>query len=136
MANDISSYDTTQYSLSLLASTFHPSTPHASSSTALGRFHLGEPISVEWTAPTNHSSKDWIGIYRRGANKSQLVTKVSSQGKWIGVRPDEWEGDSYYGTSTGEKQDGGEGEKEGKDHGVVTFSGKKLPWTVGVYEIR
>lgn len=28
------------------------------------RFHIGEPVTVRWRAPTSHSRKDWIGIYR------------------------------------------------------------------------
>jgi hypothetical protein len=28
------------------------------------RFHLGEPIKVNWRAPLSHSRRDWIGIYR------------------------------------------------------------------------
>lgn len=53
VANDLTSYDTAKYKLSIV-----PSEEGSS------RFHLGEPIRVKWHAPANHSRKDWIGIYR------------------------------------------------------------------------
>lgn len=119
--------NTADYSISLSASTFIPSVPVASSSTGPARFHLGEPITVEWKAPSNHSDKDWMGIYRIEANKSKLVTRVSSQGRWIGVDPEGWKENLFVKDLEG---------VEGKDGGRVTFEGKKLPWAVGRYEIR
>ena len=53
VANDLSSYDTNKYKISIV--------PSADGSY---RFHLGEPIRVRWRAPLHHSRKDWIGIYR------------------------------------------------------------------------
>lgn len=127
VANDIAAYDQTQYGVQLHASTFQPRTPRASSSSGPAQFHLGESITVDWKAPANHSRKDWIGIYRMGANKSKLVTRVSSQGRWVGVHGEEWEGDHY---------DNGLGSTASGDQGTVTLSGKKLPWTTGIYELR
>ncbi|GAA6062939.1 hypothetical protein JCM10212_005952 [Sporobolomyces blumeae] len=128
VATDLASYDQTHYSLAIRDSTFTPAVPHASTSSAPSlRFHLGEPITLDWTAPSNHSRKDWVGIYRLGANKSKLVTRVSSQGKWVGVFNDEWNGDQYAASGHGE---------QGKEKGTVTFSGKKLPWRTGLYELR
>lgn len=127
VANDLDSYDSTRYGLNLRPSTFRPSTPHASTSRAPPRFHLGEPITVDWKAPENHARKDWIGIYRLEANKSKLVTRVSSQGKWVGVHDEEWDGDQH---------DESLGEAKQKNKGAVTFAGKRLPWTTGTYEIR
>ncbi|BGP43345.1 phosphatidylethanolamine N-methyltransferase [Rhodotorula kratochvilovae] len=133
--SDLASYDASQYSLSLRPSAFPPLVPHASTSTAPAmRYHLGEPIAVKWTAPANHSRRDWIGVYRREANKSTLVTKVSSQGKWIGVFDEEWQGDRYEGVEGDEGE--GEPKKEGQQSGAVVFSGKKLPWRTGQYEFR
>lgn len=119
VATDLTAYDQTQYAITLRPSTYTPSVPRASSSSGPAQYHLGEALTVEWTAPANHSRKDWIGIYRMGANKSRLVTRVSSQGKWVGVFGEEWEGE------------GGKG--EGKE---VRFEGKRLPWRTGVYELR
>lgn len=128
----MAAFDKTQYSISVLPPAFSPAplVPHASSSNGPSRFHLGEPISIDWKAPSNHSRKDWIGIYRKGANKDSLITTVSSQGRWNGVKPDDWKGDAYRGPP-GEEEVASVG-----DSGKVIFSGKKLPWTVGVYEIR
>ncbi|GAA6018038.1 hypothetical protein JCM11491_000043 [Sporobolomyces phaffii] len=141
VATDLDSYDQTRYSLSLRPSSLpHPAVPHASTSSAPSlRYHLGESITLDWTAPTNHSRKDWVGIYRLDAvNKNRLVTKVSSQGKWVGVHDDEWRGDQYFepSSSTTAGRDATEEEAHALKTGQVTFSGKKLPWRTGVYELR
>ncbi|GAA5989778.1 hypothetical protein JCM10908_002316 [Rhodotorula pacifica] len=137
VANDLHSYDSSQYSLTLRPSAFPPLVPHASTSSAPSiRYHLGEPIHVKWTAPSNHSRRDWIGVYRLGANKSKLVTKVSSQGKWCGVYSKEWEGDRYEGVGGGEAPEHGEISLSKRARGGVVFKGKKLPWKTGQYELR
>ena len=82
VASDLSAFDTSKYRISLVPS-----------SAGTLRFHLGEPIRVRWRAPLHHSRKDWIGIYRVGANQSALVTRTSSLGMWVPVHDDEWDGD-------------------------------------------
>ncbi|TFK71226.1 hypothetical protein BDN72DRAFT_476146 [Pluteus cervinus] len=94
------------------------------------RFHLGQPITVRWQAPLKHSRRDWIGLYRVGANTSNLVTKVSSLGVWLPVHDEEWDGDEPL------SPDEPPSTSAGSDSGTVTFSGNKLPWLVGKYEIR
>ncbi|BGP19913.1 hypothetical protein JCM10213_008612 [Rhodosporidiobolus nylandii] len=133
VANDLDAYDASSYSLKIRPSAFPPLTPHASTSSAPSlRFPLGEPIHVSYAAPANHSRKDWIGVYRLGANKSTLVTRVSSRGKWLGVFDDEWEGDRYV----EEKAKGSAGEGSAGRTGTVVFKNKKLPWRTGKYEFR
>lgn len=137
VANDLASYDSSQYSLTLRPSAFPPLVPHASTSSAPAlRYHLGEPIHVKWTAPSNHSRRDWIGVYRLGANKDTLVTKVSSQGKWCGVYSKEWEGDRYEGVGGGEAPEYGEISASKRARGAIVFKGKKMPWKTGQYEFR
>lgn len=137
VANDLASYDSSQYSLKLRPSAFPPLVPHASTSSAPAlRYHLGEPIHVKWTAPSNHSRRDWIGVYRLGANKDKLVTKVSSQGKWVGLFSKEWEGDRYEGVGGGEAPEHGEISATAQARGAVVFKSKKLPWKTGQYEFR
>ena len=53
MSNDLSAYDKSKYKLTIV--------PSASRNKA---FQLGEPITVKWEAPHQHSRKDWIGLYR------------------------------------------------------------------------
>ncbi|KAJ2919580.1 hypothetical protein MD484_g828, partial [Candolleomyces efflorescens] len=120
VANDISSYDSTKYRVSILPS----------STTGTQAYHLGEPITVKWEAPHNHSRKDWIGLYRVGANKSTLVTKTSSMGMWLPVHGEEWDGDVPLGL-----QRAPSGSRD-TQYGSVTFKGNTLPWLVGRYEIR
>ncbi|KIR68290.1 phosphatidylethanolamine N-methyltransferase [Cryptococcus bacillisporus CA1873] len=117
VANDISAYDTSSYGLHIATSSSAP-TP---------RFHVGQPIRVSWTAPSNHSRKDWIGIYRLGSCKSQLVTRVSSVGKWMPIYEEEWNGNDPV--------DPAERERKG-DSGEVVFRGDQLPWQPGEYELR
>ncbi|WVQ94949.1 hypothetical protein IAU59_002039 [Kwoniella sp. CBS 9459] len=117
VANDISAYDPSRYSLTL----------PTSSSSPVPRYHVGQSIRVSWTAPSNHSRKDWIGIYRLGSCKSTLVTRISSVGKWMPIYEEEWDGDTYL--------DPVEKEKKG-DAGEVLFKGEQLPWLPGHYEVR
>ncbi|CAE6441284.1 unnamed protein product [Rhizoctonia solani] len=90
------------------------------------RFHIGEPIRVTWHAPAEHSKRDWIGIYRVGANSSNLVTKVNSQGMWVPVHDDQWDGDVPALQKKVNLPDSGE----------VVFQKDQLPWQVGKYELR
>ncbi|OJA13194.1 hypothetical protein AZE42_05597 [Rhizopogon vesiculosus] len=120
VAHDLSSYDTAKYKTSIV--------PSQSGSM---RFHLGETIKVNWQAPVRHSRRDWIGIYRVGANKSTLVTKISSFGMWIPVHNEEWDEDlpldDISRTTTRSKE---------PELGSVSFEGSTLPWTIGIYEVR
>ncbi|KAG2005634.1 phosphatidylethanolamine N-methyltransferase [Coprinopsis cinerea AmutBmut pab1-1] len=120
VANDISSYDATKYNVSIVPS----------STTGTLAFHLGEPITVKWEAPHNHSRKDWIGLYRVGANKDTLVTKTSAMGMWLPVHDEEWDGDVPLGLERAPCSN-----RESQT-GTITFKGNTLPWLVGRYEIR
>jgi phosphatidylethanolamine N-methyltransferase len=117
VANDIAEYDTSRYSITL----------PTSSSSPVPRYHVGQPIRVSWTAPSNHSRKDWIGIYRLGSCRSQLVTRISSVGKWMPIYEDEWEGNDYIAPP---------GDVRQEDAGVTVFRGDQLPWQPGQYELR
>lgn len=75
-------------------------------------------------------------MYRLGANTNKLVTKVSSQGKWVGLFDAEWQGDRYEGVGGGEAPEHGEISPAAQARGAVVFKGKKLPWKTGQYEFR
>ncbi|KAH7103765.1 phospholipid methyltransferase-domain-containing protein [Auriculariales sp. MPI-PUGE-AT-0066] len=121
MSSDVSQYDLSHYGVEIRASQVSESL----------RFHLGEPIEISWRAPANHSRKDWIGIYRVGANSLTAVTDVNSQGHWLGVFEEEWEGGvalnqgdaSQYGAS-------------GIASGTLIFSQALLPMVPAQYELR
>jgi phosphatidylethanolamine N-methyltransferase len=95
------------------------------------RFHVGQPIGVSWTAPANHSRKDWIGIYRLGSCKSQLVTRISSVGKWMPIYEEEYDGDRPIKNPVS-----GDESLTRPDAGEVVFRGDQLPWAPGQYELR
>ncbi|KAF8890763.1 phosphatidylethanolamine N-methyltransferase [Infundibulicybe gibba] len=87
-------------------------------------------VQVRWQAPHKHSRKDWIGLYRIGANKSNLVTRTSSLGMWVPVHDEEWDGDVPLGL------DRPINSHYDCESGVVTFKGNTLPWIEGRYEVR
>ncbi|KAH8077088.1 phosphatidylethanolamine N-methyltransferase [Cristinia sonorae] len=120
LASDLSSYDRTKYRISITPSALDGSS----------RFHLGEPITVKWKAPLHHSRRDWIGIYRVGANASELVTKTASMGKWVPVHGEEWDGDYPLSLDRPNRPD------NDAEEGEVVFRGAVLPWQTGSYEIR
>ncbi|KAJ7042973.1 phosphatidylethanolamine N-methyltransferase [Mycena alexandri] len=122
IANDISEHDVSKYQFTAV--------PSADGSL---RFHLGEPIRLKWEAPHTHSRKDWVGIYRIGANKSTLVTRTSSMGLWVPVHDEEWDGDIPLGLA---RPSAGRSQESDGDSGVVTFRGNTLPWLAGRYEVR
>lgn len=104
-------------------------------------FEYGTPIKVRWTAPVNHSKKDWIGLYMVTGNASREVTQVSSQGRWIATTKDQ------YGSSVADAGvlvsdvhmsgiDRKDGESDDYMSGEVSFSGDKLWWRTGTYEFR
>ncbi|CAG8448710.1 11682_t:CDS:2 [Acaulospora colombiana] len=95
-------------------------------------FQFGEPISLSWTAPKNHSALDWIGIYKVNANTSKVITSVSSRGRFVYVTPEDEENE------TGTKAVACDGDDNDNlmDGGKVMFAGDRLPWEVGVYEFR
>ncbi|KAI0000764.1 phosphatidylethanolamine N-methyltransferase [Russula compacta] len=128
VANDLSAYATDKYKIHVVS--------RRASDTQ--RFHLGEQITVQWRVPRHHSRKDWIGLYRVGANQSSLVTRVSSLGMWVPVHDEEWDGNVPIGedsqTSTpGDREVSGANDE---DCGTVVFKGDSLPWRVGQYEMR
>ncbi|KAF7165976.1 hypothetical protein CNMCM5623_009946 [Aspergillus felis] len=104
-------------------------------------FEYGSPIKVKWTAPLNHSKKDWIGLYRVTDNTSREVTRVSSQGRWVAVNEGSYDNltcekgivSSDIVISASQRKD-----NENRDlaSGEVIFSGDKLFWTQGVFEFR
>lgn len=54
VADDLAGFDSNQYQMAVIPGESGDGT----------RFHVGEVIRVKWKAPSNHSRKDWIGIYR------------------------------------------------------------------------
>ncbi|KAF4549147.1 Phosphatidylethanolamine N-methyltransferase [Elsinoe fawcettii] len=95
----------------------------------------GAPIKVKWTASVKHSKKDWIGLYMVADNASREVTRLSSQGRWVGTTKEAW--DDHY-AEIGIVQDDHLEVIDGGDKrtGEVVFSGDKLWWTQGVFEFR
>ncbi|KAK2751452.1 phosphatidylethanolamine N-methyltransferase [Onygenales sp. PD_40] len=103
-------------------------------------FEYGAPIKVKWTAPLNHSKKDWIGLYMVTDNTSREVTRVSSQGRWICTNEASFDSlTSEQGLVSSDvivKSSRDDGEAKEVASGEMIFSGDKLWWTQGVFEFR
>ena len=101
----------------------------------------GAPIKIKWTAPLNHSKRDWIGLYMVGDNASREVTKIASQGRWSPTTKGAWDyAHADDGILVADQRVSGSMRKDGatKDFlsGEVTFTGDKLWWTQGIFEFR
>jgi phosphatidylethanolamine N-methyltransferase len=106
-------------------------------------FEYGAPIRVKWTAPPNHSKKDWVGLYMVADNASREVTRVASMGRWVATNSGEFDSftadvgqiasDIKVARSTSSDND-----PDSRDclSGEMVFSGDKLWWTQGVFEFR
>ncbi|CAG8523447.1 3410_t:CDS:2, partial [Paraglomus occultum] len=108
-------------------------------------YSLGTPISIRWTAPKNHGRKDWIGLYKFGANNSRILTNVGSWGRYFYVGNVEEENDDEVESKDAKLRSESNANVIGNEHeqdkddivsGELTFRGEKLFWEVGTYEFR
>jgi phosphatidylethanolamine N-methyltransferase len=106
-------------------------------------FEYGAPIRVKWTAPLNHSKKDWVGLYMVADNASREVTRLASMGRWVATNPGEF--DSFtadIGQVTSDikvaRSPSVDNDPDSSEclSGEMVFSGDKLWWTQGVFEFR
>ena len=149
LAPDLAGYDPKDYSLEIQNASTTARRDRASlesASNQKGAFRTlildyGAPVKVRWTAPLNHSKKDWVGLYMVADNASRDITKIGSQGRWVATNRDQYDSIladkgillSDVRVSANERKDG-----ESKDFlsGEMEFSGDKLWWTTGVFEFR
>ncbi|KIV93589.1 hypothetical protein PV10_04792 [Exophiala mesophila] len=101
-------------------------------------FEYGAPITVKWTAPLNHSKKDWVGLYKVSDNYSREVTKISSAGRWIATNFGEYDlsEEGLIKSEVKVTQKTKDGIEKEYMSGEMVFSGDKLWWTQGVFEFR
>lgn len=134
LADDLANYDAKKYSLEILNATQQKNSEESQSLSV----PYGEPIRVAWTAPINHSRKDWIGLYRITDNRSRLVTKIASMGRWIATCKDEYDlsEDPESGIVSSDIQEVCSEDGEAIFKGEVEFACDKTFWGNGVYEFR
>lgn len=104
-------------------------------------YEYGAPIKVRWTAPLNHSKKDWVGLYMVADNASRDATSVPSQGRWVATKKDQYDSvRADRGILISDTRVSGarrlDGESQDFLSGEMEFSGDKLWWTTGVFEFR
>ena len=139
---DLAGYDPKDYSINIegTRSSTSANTGQKTDFRSLS-FEYGAPIKVKWTAPLNHSRKDWIGVYMVADNASREITRIASQGRWIATNEDQYDSivadkgivSSDVRIPGGKRQDG-----ESKDFmsGEMVFTSDKLWWKTGVFEFR
>lgn len=103
-------------------------------------FEYGAPIKVKWTAPLNHSKKDWIGLYMVADNAKRDVTRVASSGRWVPTNPGVYDARAENGILVSDVRVSGTDRQDGESQdylqGEMLFAGDKLWWTTGVFEFR
>lgn len=99
----------------------------------LKTYEYGTPLKVSWKAPTNHSKRDWIGLYMVGHNDSKEVTRYSSSARWVATCPNEYDDRGAQGILV---SDVPAANGSGFLSGEVEFTGDKLWWTTGIFEFR
>ncbi|KAG0203149.1 phosphatidylethanolamine N-methyltransferase [Mortierella sp. GBA30] len=136
--DDMGVYDMSQYSLKITTRTANIN------SAGIPTFKLGEKMTVTWTAPLNHGSKDWIGIYKVGSNTNYKVTNIASKGRYLFVGRDQRLGEAAEGVDNHAGHGDGEVfeeevvwiDEQEVCRGQVVFLGDKLPWFEGTFEFR
>ncbi|KAG0369449.1 phosphatidylethanolamine N-methyltransferase [Mortierella sp. AD032] len=139
--DDMGVYDMSQYSVKL-----ESSKQHSFNASGVPTYQLGEKLTISWTAPLNHGSRDWIGIYKVSGNQSHKVTNIASHGRYLFVIRDKGlEGAEDPGLD-GDHAGLGDGDVSEEEvvwvneqeicRGQVVFSGDKLPWFQGTFELR
>ena len=122
-----SNHDTGKYSLDVVTAV-----RRSESETLTVPF--GEPLHVSWTAPIDHSHKDWIGLYNIAGNSSREVTSVASMGRWVAICKDQY--DSKEADRIIIYSDRKDGNENDRVKGEVVFQKEKSFWKNGVYEFR
>ncbi|KAK3944846.1 phosphatidylethanolamine N-methyltransferase [Diplogelasinospora grovesii] len=96
----------------------------------------GAPIRVKWTAPANHSKKDWVGLYMVTDNRSRELTEVPSLGRWVPTCPGEYDTATDKGILSSDQPVPKSESDADIVQGEMVFEGDKLWWTQGVFEFR
>lgn len=100
-------------------------------------YEYGAPLTVKWTAPTNHSKKDWIGLYMVTDNRSRDATEVSSLGRWVPTNAGSYDDPTANASIlVDEHQLTHGGSSAELVQGEVIFKGDRLWWTQGMFEFR
>jgi phosphatidylethanolamine N-methyltransferase len=156
LAPDLAGFDPRNYSLKIQGTSFTTAAPRKGAqslndSAQIGLaqqtesethfFEYGTPITVRWSAPLNHSKKDWVGLYRVADNPEREVTGVASHGRWLATNKDQYDSIiSDRGILSSDEFISGHyldtERPEGRLTGELEFSGDKLWWTSGVFEFR
>ncbi|KAH6631912.1 phosphatidylethanolamine N-methyltransferase [Chaetomium tenue] len=143
---DLAGYDPKHYSISMegtpLVGADEKATGKESANARVSKavktkvFEYGAPIRVKWTAPANHSKKDWVGLYMVTDNRSREVTEVPTLGRWVPARPSQYDTTTDEGIVSWDQPAKSPCPEVDFVQGEMVFEGDKLWWTQGVFEFR
>ncbi|KAH8880617.1 phosphatidylethanolamine N-methyltransferase [Thozetella sp. PMI_491] len=145
IAPDLAGYDPKHYKLSVEGTPLVAANDRATGMESVAArvpkdvktlvFEYGAPIKVKWTAPANHSRKDWVGLYMVTDNRSRDVTEVSSLGRWVPTSPGAYDTSTDKGILVYDQPVKDSGDVD-LVQGEMVFEGNKLWWSQGVFEFR
>jgi len=143
---DLAGYDPKDYNISIegpsLVAADEKATGKESASARVSKdvktkvFEYGAPIRVKWTAPVNHSKKDWVGLYMVTDNRSREVTEVPSLGRWVPTCSGQYDTTTDEGIISSDQPGATKSPDADLVQGAMVFEGDKLWWTQGVFEFR
>jgi phosphatidylethanolamine N-methyltransferase len=143
---DLAGYDPKHYSITMegtplvgadeKATGKESATARVSKAVKTKVFEYGAPIRVKWTAPANHSKKDWVGLYMVTDNRSREVTEVPTLGRWVPARPGQYDTTTDEGIVSWDQPAKSACPEVDFVQGEMVFEGDKLWWTQGVFEFR
>lgn len=145
---DLAGYDPKHYAISMegtpLVAADEKATGKESASARVSKdvktkvFEYGAPIRVKWTAPANHSKKDWVGLYMVTDNRSREVTEVPTLGRWVPTLPGKYDTTTDQGIVSWDQPLTMATSSQDAElvQGEMVFEGDKLWWTQGVFEFR
>ncbi|KAF3938037.1 hypothetical protein ABW19_dt0200736 [Dactylella cylindrospora] len=135
---EVAKLDLSLYSVEVLSAKASPKPPGA----AIDAFSplsvtYGSAVKVAWTAPLNHSKKDWIGLYRVNDNSKRTVTGIASMNRWTAVSKGEYPPFDEEAILISDKLCPADATHEADYiRGEAVFEGHRLFWHTGVYEFR
>ncbi|KAK5085729.1 phosphatidylethanolamine N-methyltransferase [Lithohypha guttulata] len=135
---DTTNMDTSDYAIEVIGD---ERICEKNASDSILQLEYGSPIKVKWTAPPNHSKRDWIGLYSLASrNTSRQVTHIPSKGRWIATNSGEYDDVTPEQGIIASDVKVTRPDKVGHEvelmTGEVLFAGEKLFWEQGIFEFR
>ncbi|KAK6350287.1 phosphatidylethanolamine N-methyltransferase [Orbilia brochopaga] len=137
LSDDVSKFDVSLYSIEILNAKAGPKPPGRSGDTFSPlSVTYGSAVRIAWTAPKNHSKKDWIGLYRVNDNSLRSLTGIASMNRWTAVSRGEYPPYDEEAVVVADEVHPADDRHDEYVRGEAVFEGHRLFWHTGVYEFR